>query len=93
MPSDLVTSIALFIAIPFPHAIDNHQYLNAKKYYDLNCCWIIEEKNFKSGDIFEIINQIMINKNEYINVKNNLKKFNENITWEGINKRLTKYFL
>ena len=82
-----------FIAIPFPHAIDNHQYLNAKKYYDLNCCWIIEEKNFKSGDIFEIINQIMVNKNEYINVKNNLKKFNANITWEGINKRLTKHFL
>ena len=57
-----------FIAIPFPYATDNHQYLNAKRYYDRNCCWILEEKNFNSGDIYKIINQIMIDK------KNILKK-------------------
>ena len=33
-----------FISIPYPHATDNHQYLNAKRYFDLNCCWILEEK-------------------------------------------------
>ena len=54
-----------FIAIPFPYATDNHQLLNAKKYADLNCCWILEEKNFNSEDIYEMINQIIIKKNEY----------------------------
>ena len=58
-----------FIAIPFPYATDNHQYLNAKRYYDRNCCWILEEKNFNSGDIYQIINQIMVNKNEYFEKK------------------------
>ena len=33
-----------FIAIPYPYATDNHQFLNAKRYFDLNCCWILQEK-------------------------------------------------
>ncbi len=81
-----------FISIPFPYAIDNHQLLNAKRYFDLNCCWILEEKNFNSGDIYEIINQIMTNKNEYFEKKNNLMKFNKNKNWEYINSKLIKYF-
>ena len=81
-----------FISIPFPHATDNHQYLNAKRYYDRNCCWILEEKNFNSGDIYQIINQIMANKNEYFEKKNNLMKLNENKTWESINQKHIKYF-
>ena len=79
-----------FIAIPYPHATDNHQFLNAKKYADLNCCWILEEKNFKSGDITRLINQIMINKNDYLEKKNNLNKLNDNQNWEKINKELKK---
>ena len=79
-----------FIAIPFPHATDNHQFLNAKKYAELNCCWILEEKNFKSGDISKLINQIMFNKKEYLEKKNNLKKLNDNQTWENINTEIKK---
>ena len=81
-----------FISIPFPHATDNHQFLNAKRYHDLNCCWILQEKNFNSGDIYEIINQIMINKNEYFKKKNNLMKLNENKNWESINQKIIQYF-
>ena len=79
-----------FIAIPFPHATDNHQYLNAKRYSDLNCCWILEEKNFNSGDIFKKIDQILANKNDYLEKKNNLKKLNDNKSWENINEKLNK---
>ena len=79
-----------FIAIPFPHATDNHQFLNAKRYYDRNCCWILEEKNFNSGDIYKIINQIMVNKNEYLEKKKILMKFNENGTWENFNQKIIK---
>ncbi len=77
-----------FIAIPYPHATDNHQYLNAKRYFDQNCCWILEEKNFNSGDICKIIDQIMKKKNEYLDKKNNLRKLSENISWEIINRKL-----
>ena len=81
-----------FISLPFPHATDNHQFLNAKRYYDLNCCWILEEKNFNSGDIYKIINQIMTNKNEYLKKINNLMKLNKNKNWEIINQKHIKYF-
>ena len=80
-----------FIAIPFPYATDNHQLLNAKKYADLNCCWILEEKNFNSEDIYKMINEIIIKKNEYNEKKNNLKKLNRNETWESINNKIKKY--
>ena len=80
-----------FIAVPFPFATDNHQFLNAKRYYDLNCCWILEEKNFNSGDISKKIIDIMSNKTEYLEKKNNLKKINENINWENISKKIIKY--
>jgi len=77
-----------FISIPFPHATDNHQYLNAKRYYDLNCCWILQEKTFNSGDIYKIINQIMIDKKEYSLKKSNLLKLNKSNTWEKLNKKI-----
>tara|TARA_B100002052_G_scaffold154160_1_gene140502 strand:- start:1 stop:1083 length:1083 start_codon:yes stop_codon:yes gene_type:complete len=80
-----------FIAIPFPHATDNHQYLNAKRYYDRNCCWILEEKNFNPGDIYQIINQIMVNKSEYSEKKKILMKFNVNETWENFNRKIIKF--
>ncbi len=81
-----------FISIPFAYATDNHQFLNAKRYYDRNCCWILEEKNFNSGDIYEIINQIMVNKNKYFEKRNNLMKFNKNESWENFNQKIIKYF-
>ena len=81
-----------FIAVPYPHATDNHQFLNAKRYFDLNCCWILEEKNFNSGDIYKIISQIMTNKNQYFEKKNNLKKIFKNKSYEKLNKKLINYF-
>ena len=79
-----------FVAIPFPHATDNHQYLNAKKYHDLNCCWILEEKNFNSGDMAKLINKIFINKNDYLKKKSNLKKLKDKNKWENINNEFKK---
>ena len=79
-----------FISIPFPYATDNHQFLNAKRYYDGNCCWILEEKNFNSGDIYKIIDEIMFNKKDYFEKKNNLKTYSENVSWKNINEIIIK---
>ena len=81
-----------FVAIPFPHATDNHQFWNAKRYHNLNCCWILEEKNFISGDMYKLISRIISNKEEYNIKKNNLKKYNEKKTWENINNKFIRYF-
>ena len=79
-----------FIAIPFPHATDNHQFLNAKRYLDLNCCWILEEKNFNPGDILKILKHIMLNKTQYFEKKKNLEKLTKNNTWNNINNIIKK---
>ena len=73
-----------------PYATDNHQFHNAKRYKDLNCCWILEEKNFNSDDIYKMIYKVITNENDYLDKKNSLKKYNENTSWENINKNLKK---
>ena len=47
-----------FIAIPLPTSLDNHQYFNAKYYYDNNCCWLLEEN---SEDFEEKMVNILMN--------------------------------
>ena len=42
--------------------------------------------------MYKLIDRIMINKDEYIIKKNNLKKLNENKTWENINNKIIDYF-
>ena len=81
-----------FVAIPFPHATDNHQFWNAKRYHDLNCCWILDEKNFIPGDMYKLIDRIIVNKDEYIIKKNNLKKLNKKNSWKDINNKFVNYF-
>ena len=37
-----------FLAIPLPSSKDNHQLENAKFYKDINCCWVLDQKFFKT---------------------------------------------
>ena len=67
--SELVHLNIPFIAIPFPYSTDNHQFHNAKRYKDLNCCWILEEKNFNSDDIYKMIYKVITNENDYLDKK------------------------
>ena len=41
--AELVNTLTPFIAVPYPHSMDNHQYLNAKYYESRGCCWVIEQ--------------------------------------------------
>ena len=67
-----------FIAIPLPSSLDNHQYFNAKHYYDKNCCWLLDEnsKDFEHKMINilqDIYNSDFLLKNK----QNNLTKINK----------------
>ncbi len=67
-----------FIAIPLPSSLDNHQYFNAKHYYDKNCCWLLDENNedfeYKMNNILQdIYNSDAILRNK----QNNLIKLNK----------------
>ena len=77
-----------FIAIPLPSSKDNHQYENAKYYYDKNCCWIIDQKKFDKNKFEELLLKISKKDEDYAAKKENLKKLNYQNTWNNVNQNL-----
>ena len=78
-----------FIAVPLPTSIDNHQFENANFYKNYDCCWIIEQK-FSEEKIEEVLNEILIDKSDYLKKKENLKKLNYQNTWNNVNQKILK---
>ena len=72
--AELVHTHTPFIAIPLPHSMDNHQFLNAKYYESLDCCWVVEQNDFSSINLFNLIMEIMNDKNKLKNIRNSMKK-------------------
>ena len=72
--AELVHTLTPFIAVPYPHSMDNHQYLNAKYYKEKGCCWIMEEDNFNSTNLFNLLMDIMKDKKKLENMRENMKK-------------------
>ncbi len=79
-----------FIAIPLPIAKDNHQMENAKFYEKLGCCWVLEQKDLNKSKLNHILSNIMKNKLDYEEKKNNLKKLNYQSSWNDINQKIKK---
>ncbi len=77
-----------FIAIPLPTAKDNHQFENANFYQNLDCCWIIDQKNLDKTKLVEFLNGILENKNDYMNKISNLKKLNYRNSWNYVNQKI-----
>ena len=77
-----------FLAIPFPFAKDDHQFFNAKYYQKKNGCWLIRQNDFDLIKIENLIISIFIEKVDYFNKKENLKKISNQNTWNNVNKKL-----
>jgi UDP-N-acetylglucosamine--N-acetylmuramyl-(pentapeptide) pyrophosphoryl-undecaprenol N-acetylglucosamine transferase len=68
-----------FIGIPLPNSVDNHQLLNAKYYENMGCCWLLEQANFNADSLFNLVIEIIKNKNKLESIRNNVKKdYNKN---------------
>ena len=78
-----------FIAIPLPTSKDNHQFENANFYKNNNCCWIIEQ-NYFENKIEKLLNNILDDKRDYLEKKENLKNLNYKNTWININQKILK---
>ena len=76
-----------FIAVPLPSSKDNHQVENANFYRENDSCWIIEQNNFEEK-IEEFLIDILNNKSDYLNKKENLKKLNYQNTWINVNQKI-----
>lgn len=73
--SELVNMHKPFIAIPLKNSLDNHQFFNAKYYYDRDCCWLIEEEKNFANQIERIIedtykSEILLQNKTYNLIKN-----------------------
>ena len=79
-----------FVAIPFPHAKDNHQYYNAEFYEKKNCSWLIMQKKINESNFITFLSKIFKNQSEYFLKKDNLIKLNKDNTWEKNKIRLIK---
>ena len=78
--AELVHTLTPFIAVPLPSSIDNHQYLNAKYYENKGCCWILEQNNFNTKNLFDLIIETIRNENKLENIRKNMKKnYNKNV--------------
>ena len=78
--AELAHTFTPFIAVPLPDSIDNHQYLNAKYYENKGCCWLLEQSNFNTENLFNLIMDTIKNKNKLGNIRENMKKnYNKNV--------------
>ena len=72
-----------------PTSKDNHQLENANFYKDNDCCWLIEQSLFEEK-IEELLKDIIKDKRDYSNKKENLKKLNYQNTWINVNQKILK---
>ncbi len=86
--SELVYLKVPFIAIPYKFATDDHQFQNAKRYENNNCCWIIKENEFNNDKLTTLLNYIIENKYEYEIKKKNLDQISYQNNWKNINKQI-----
>ena len=90
--AELTHTLTPFIAVPLPNSIDNHQYLNAKYYENKGCCWLLEQNNFSTENLFNLIMEVIKNKNKLENIRNNMKKnYNKNV-YSNIENEIKEFF-
>ena len=76
-----------FISVPLPTSKDNHQFENANFYKNKDCCWVINQQFFEAK-IEELLTDIIQNKTDFLNKKENLKKLNYQNTWINVNQKI-----
>ena len=86
--SELVFFNIPFLAIPLPKSKDNHQFYNAKDYYDKKLCWLINQFDYKEENLKQFILDLIQNSDNYFEKKNNMSKFSYQNTWNNINQKL-----
>ena len=87
----MVNTFTPFIAVPLPHSIDNHQYLNAKYYEDKGCCWLLEQDNFTTKNLFDLVVQTITDKKKLEKICENMKKNLSNNVYSNIEREIKEF--
>ncbi len=86
--SELIFFNVPFLAIPLSKSKDNHQFYNAKDYFDKKLCWIVNQNEYKKENLKKFILNLIQNPDDYFEKKNNMTKFSYQNTWNNINQKL-----
>jgi UDP-N-acetylglucosamine--N-acetylmuramyl-(pentapeptide) pyrophosphoryl-undecaprenol N-acetylglucosamine transferase len=89
--AELVNTSTPFIAVPLPNSIDNHQYLNAKHYENSGCCWLLEQNNFNTKNLFNLIVENIKNENKLQNIRENMKKNYDKNVYQNIENEIKEF--
>ena len=89
--AELVHTLTPFIAVPLPNSIDNHQYLNAKYYENKGCCLLLEQNNFDTENLFNLIMETIKNKNKLENICENMKKNHNKNVYSNIENEIKEF--
>ena len=86
--AELTQTCTPFIAVPYPFSVDNHQYFNAKHYEAKGCCWLMNQNNFDSTNLFKLVQKIIKNRNILENARENMKKNGSKDVYNKIKKEV-----
>jgi len=89
--AELVNTLTPFIAVPYPHSMDNHQYLNAKYYESRGCCWVVEQDKFSSTNLFNLILKIIEDKKKLENVRESMKKNDSKDVYDKVENAIKEF--
>jgi len=89
--AELVHTCTPFIAVPYPHSLDDHQYLNGEYYKNKNCCWLVLEKDLNPINLFNLINEIIKDKKKLENIRENMQKNYDNTVYKKIEKIIKEF--
>jgi len=64
--SELIFFNVPFLAIPLPKSKDNHQFFNAKYFFDKKLCWLINQSDYKKEKLNEFILNLIQNSDDYL---------------------------
>ena len=76
------------VAIPLPTSKDNHQFENAFFYNKIGCNWVLNQNESNAEVIANKLVNIIVNKDEYLLKKTNMKNFSYQNTWNNINQKI-----
>ena len=63
------------IFVPSPYVAANHQYKNAKAIYDADACELVEEREFDSGRLEDVVAELLKNDGRRLTMSDNIKSF------------------
>jgi len=82
-----------FIAVPLKDSLDNHQFHNANYFFKMKACWLIEQQDLNSEKLFDLIKELILNKEKLLEKKTKLKELSKTNVNEVFEKEISNILL